>query len=545
MRCAVYARFSSDLQRDTSIDDQVNVCRRYAEAHGWSVVAQHADAAISGASLDRPGIQALLSTAAQQPCPFDVLLVDDSSRIARDLADAVRFMQRLRFYGVRVIYISQNIDSDHDQAETLIAVHGVVDSLYIRELSKKTKRGLAGQLERGYATGSITYGYRTVAIPDQTGKRDAHGHPTILGKRVEIEPDEARVIVQIYQWFADGLGVRRIVQRLNRTRIPGPRGQSWKAGAVRRLLANEKYTGKLIWGRGRFEREPGTRRRVRRELPHDQWHVQERPDLRIVPADLWGRVQERHASIRAALPTSGTRKLMRGRSAKLFSPYLFSGFLSCAECGGSITVLSRGKREARYGCLRAYKAGACSNRLTVRASIVDSRLLDGLRSELLKPATLRYITDTLTTELRRRLDQRPQLEAEAKTAREQVAERLARLVRAIEEGAPPYTVMAAIREREAELHQLDAQLEELSEPLDERISVMPTWVRQQVEDLAGLLAGAPERTKTEFQRLDLQVTLRAVRDEGRPFYRAMSACRLPCLSETLDFSGARTDRYRR
>src|SRR4051812_19968242 len=111
MRAACYARFSSDLQRQTSLDDQIATGRRYAEAQGWHFVERHVytDAAVSGASLDRPGIQALLAAARTRPLPFDVLLVDDSSRVSRDLSDAVRLLQELKFAGVRVVYISQNI----------------------------------------------------------------------------------------------------------------------------------------------------------------------------------------------------------------------------------------------------------------------------------------------------------------------------------------------------------------------------------------------------------------------------------------------------
>jgi DNA invertase Pin-like site-specific DNA recombinase len=101
-------------------------------AHEWTVLDAQVctDAALPGARLERPGIQPPLAAADRRPIPFDVLLVDDSSRVARDLADAVRFMQQLTFYGVRVIFISQ-------------------------------KRGLAGQLERGHATAAVIYGYRT------------------------------------------------------------------------------------------------------------------------------------------------------------------------------------------------------------------------------------------------------------------------------------------------------------------------------------------------------------------------------------------------
>jgi site-specific DNA recombinase len=84
MRSAIYARYSGDLQRDPSLEDQIAVARRYSTEHGWAVLKDHiyTDAAVSGPSINgRPGVQRLLATASQQPKPFDVLLVDDSSRI--------------------------------------------------------------------------------------------------------------------------------------------------------------------------------------------------------------------------------------------------------------------------------------------------------------------------------------------------------------------------------------------------------------------------------------------------------------------------------
>src|SRR6185503_3339657 len=126
MRCALYARYSSDLQRATSVEDQFRVAQTYAKQQGWTVdeTRLYSDAGISGSSIEgRPGLAALMAAAAQQPRPFDVLLVDDSSRVSRDLPDAIRTMQMLKFLGIRVIYISQNIDSASEQAETLVAVH--------------------------------------------------------------------------------------------------------------------------------------------------------------------------------------------------------------------------------------------------------------------------------------------------------------------------------------------------------------------------------------------------------------------------------------
>jgi site-specific DNA recombinase len=535
MRAAVYARFSSEMQRATSIDDQVAVAKAFAAARGWMLAENHVytDAAVSGSSLDRPGIQAMLAAAARRPLPFDVLLVDDSSRVARDLADAVRVMQQLRFLGVRVIYISQNIDSENEQAETLVAVHGVVDALYLREMAKKIKRGLAGQLERGFATGGTTFGYRTVPVADPSGKTDVNGYPLLAGKRVEIVADQARTVVQIFEWYASGLGAGRIVARLNAEGFRGARGARWKDGAVKRVLANEKYTGQLIWGKKAYERRPGTSQLVARQLPREQWRTLDRPDLRIVSADLWNRVQARRGAVRQALPAGADRTLMRGRDAALYSRHLFSGFMKCGTCGGAVVTVTGGYGSPRYGCLRSWRNGrdACSNRLTVRAKVADAQLLAGLRAEVLAPATVKYITDAVSAALNRRIDERPRLVAEAQAAREQAGQRLQRLIDAIESGVPASTLANAIAERQADLTRADALLTELADSGEHRLAVIPAWVRQQLEDVVAVLADTPERTKVEFQRLGMRVTMTStIADDGRPFYRADVVNSLPCLA---------------
>ena len=164
---------------------------------------------------------------------------------------------------------------------------------------------------------------------------------------------------------------------------------------------------------------------------------------------------------------------------------------------------------------------------------------------LVKPATVRYVSDALTAELQRRISDRPQLETETRTARERAVERLRRLVAAIEDGAPSHTLVAAIREREAEIERLGAQLAELAEPLDRRLAVLPRWIRQQLDDLVGLLADSPERAKAEFQRLQLAITLHVVRSQGVPFYRAEGRADLPWLAGTHDLSDAAVGLSRR
>jgi site-specific DNA recombinase len=541
MRAAAYARFSSDLQRETSVDDQIRTAREYADAREWHLDPAFifTDYGISGASIvGRPGLQALLAAAERRPVPFDVVLVDDSSRVARDLADAIRILQRLTFAGVRVVYISQNIDSANEQAETLIAVHGVVDSLYLREMAKKIKRGLIGQHARGFATGSITYGYLSVPVLDPSGKL-VDGHPAELGKRIEIRSDQADVIRRVYEWYANGVGIGRIVERLNAERTPAPRGvQFWRDGAVKRLLLNERYRGLQIWGQRTHDRRPGTREKVVRHLPRDQWRIAERPDLRIVDDELWERVQARQRVVRETWGIKDGRRLVYGKNAALHSRHLFSGFMRCAECGGSIVVVCGGHGTSRYGCLTSWRNGVavCSNRLTVRAPVADRVLLAGLQAELLKPETVRFVADELALALIRLIDERPRRRVALEQQRAAVRRKIDNLVAAIEGGTMSGTLLESLRAREHDLAQLAADLAELETDaaLTDRLAVMPTWVQEQLSDIAGLLSAAPERAKAEFARLRLRFTLKVEPGQsgggGRPFYRAIGEADLPCLT---------------
>src|SRR5215469_2536880 len=158
-RYVIYARYSSDLQSPDSIEDQKRKCREYANREGWQEVRSYEDAAISGVGMDRRAFQRLMADAASPIRDFDVLLVDDSSRLSRSLADVIALHQRLAHYGVRFISISQGIDTRREESEILIAVHGITDSLYVKELAKKTHRALEGKFLKGLSAGGRCYGY--------------------------------------------------------------------------------------------------------------------------------------------------------------------------------------------------------------------------------------------------------------------------------------------------------------------------------------------------------------------------------------------------
>jgi site-specific DNA recombinase len=476
-------------------------------------------------------VQRLLSAAAQQPKPFDVLLVDDSSRIARDIADAIRVMQTLKFLGIRVIYISQGIDSGAEQADALVAMHGLIDSLYLKELAKKVKRGLAGQMDRGFSTGARQYGYRKILVPDPSGRKDSGGRLIPLGTRIEVNPDQAKVITQIFEWAADGVGVTTITDRLNTQGIPGTAGTRWTRTPIFRMLKNERYLGRQIWGQQSVEHEPGTGRKIQRNNPRSEWKIEERPELRIISDELWDRVQKTRAEVREAVAPK--RNLARGKDARFHSTHLLTGFAKCHVCGGAMTSVSGGKGSPRLGCSRSWNQGrdSCPNRVSIRMKVAEPQILARLQSELLKPAAADYIVKSVEREIRKALTE-PKT-GKNSTQRQLDAERrkLQNLIGAIEGGSDaPAALLKAVAEREATIKRLEAELRKR----DERAPVttlpdIPAWVQEQLQDLVGLLKTDPARVKSEFRRLNLQLRFNPTEAEPRPYYIVKGQCDLSAL----------------
>jgi site-specific DNA recombinase len=536
MRCSVYARFSSDLQRDTSLDDQIAVAQRYAAERGWHLDPEHVyrDAGVSGASMEgRAGLEALLAGAGQQPRPFDIVLVDDTSRVARDIADAIRIMQRLTFWGIRVIYISQGIDSASEQADALVTVHGLIDSLYLKELAKKVSRGIRGQHARGYATGSKTFGYRTVPVIDPSGRKDERGYPARLGCRIQVDEEEAKTVRQVFEWAADGVGTYTIIARLNAGGWPAPRGAArWTQTTIRRVLSNERYRGLHIYGQSVFERVPGSKKAVSRRLPREQWQITERPDLRIISDELWERVQAVRAARRQASPAKGP--FVHGSDARLRSKHLFTGLARCGICGSPMTVVTGGKGSPRFGCRVSWRQGTCCcpNRLTIMAKVAEPQILRKLQAELLEPETLSYITE----QVRAALAAHAVVDGGGDAVRKQLAdERRKRdnLVGAIEEGGENLSVLlTALKGREANIRRLEADLARLEmgpPPID--LEDLPWWVERQLQDFHALLKDNPERVKAEFRRLNLHLQFIPVDYESdNAYYRVEGQCDLSALA---------------
>ena len=390
MRAVTYSRFSSDQQNPASAADQTAACRRYAQAQGWQVVGCYEDAALSGASAQRPGFQRLVQDA--KAGIFDVVVTEALDRLGRKLSDVAKLHDQLTFLGIRIHSVQQGVIT-----EMHIGLLGTMSQLFLSDLRAKTRRGLRAVAEDGRSAGGLSYGYRIV--PGEHGER---------GRRA-IDAAQAAVVVRIFEQYAAGLSPRRIAMALNAEGIPGPRGGAWTPSAIngnRRagtgIMNNEAYRGTLAWGKRHWVKDPETGRRLARQAAASEKVTQQRPELRIVDDALWEAAKARQAALDAkgdsvaadAAATNGARD-GQGQQRVFWSKqrprYLFSGLMACGECGGGFSKIS----VSHFGCSTARNKGptGCSNRLTVRRDVLEETVLGALRDRLMDPELFRVFVE--------------------------------------------------------------------------------------------------------------------------------------------------------
>lgn len=365
MRTVIYARFSSDNQNPLSTADQVALCRERADREGWTVVAVFEDDAISGnagmGEDQRPGMAAMLQLV--EAGGVDQVLTESTSRVARHLADATLIRERIEHAGARLFTLADGVVTP-----IIGFVKGFVDQQQRTDLAAAVKRGQRGAIRRGRAASGLAYGYRIANRIDERGRY-------VAGLR-EIDPEKAAIILRIFTEIDAGRSARSIAMDLNAEGVPASRGTHWLPSAILGhaktgfgILRNPIYIGKLVYGRTKTVVNPITRRKRMRPNTDETPIVGDAPELRIVPQDLWDRVQAR-------LAEAATDRPERQRRPK----HLLSGLGVCDVCGGPFVK----RTGENWGCARALNR-ACSNNRMISTRRYEQSVIDDLKAGLLAP----------------------------------------------------------------------------------------------------------------------------------------------------------------
>ncbi len=481
MRAVIYARFSSNNQRDASIEDQVRQCRQYIDRQGWTYLHAYTDRAISGARLLRAGYQKLLEDA--RASSYDVVVAEALDRLSRDQEHVAALFKQLSFAGVRIVTLAEG-----EINELPVGLKGTMNALFLKDLAQKTRRGLEGRVRQGRSGGGKAYGY------DVVKEYDAEGNPVPGGRR--INQAEAVVVRRIFEAFAAGHSPRAIARQLNNDNIPGPGGRPWsdttiRGHATRRtgILRNDLYAGKMVWNKQHYVKDPHTGRRLARPNPESEWIVKDVPHLRILDQDIWDRVQARLDAIRQSPAVRKARKTKFWLNRR--PKHLLTGLVRCGRCGGSFAAIG----SNYLACGVARRTGACDNRRSIPRPAIERLVLDALKHNLMQPDLVREFIGAFHEEVNK---QRRDTEAESELKRrqlEQLTQKLNGLIDAIADGLRTDGLLGRLRDLERQKADLEAQLDAAPPAAPRLHPNLAELYRRKVENLHEALADPAARTE--------------------------------------------------
>jgi site-specific DNA recombinase len=516
-RCALYGRFSTEKQSAISIEQQFRKCREYADRHGLHVLEEHlySDEAISGATAIRPGLQRLLEASRMTQRPFDVILVDDTSRLSRNLRDALKIFDDLKFYGVGAIFVSTGLDTRTEDAELRFQMAGMFDAKALKEMSLRTWRGVEHLALNGYHTGGRVFGYRHIRELHPTAV-DAYGDRVVVGVKLEVDPQQAATIKRIFERYASGHSLKRVARELNLDGVSSPQPQkgrvsrTWCPSSVRHILHNERYRGVVCWGMTKKVR-CSNGKRIYRKKPRSEWRIKEIPAQRIVSEELFEAVKKRIAMVNSLYHIEGVRPgLLRARAA--VSPHIFTGLLTCALCGGSVTIVSgsRGSRGPRYGCsLHSTRGdGVCTNNLLWPSQALENQLLKGLQDRVMHQDVVDYTLKRFEGELEKALqDKSADREVDRRVMRKLESE-IANLTRALADGYSQ-AVTGRLFDLELQLSGISSRVA-AAQPSALKMRMRDTrkFVLSRLRDLGALLNSEAQVARAEIAKHVGKITLR-------------------------------------
>ncbi len=347
MNAVIYARFSSDRQREESIEGQVRECNAYAEKNGIRVVTTYIDRAKSAAkdTDKRENFQKMIKDSAKHL--FDIVLVWKLDRFARSRYDSAHFKNILRKNGVKVVSATEAI-TDGPEGIILESMLEGMAEYYSAELAEKVRRGMKeNALKRRYNGGTIPFGYE------------------LEDRQLKPDPETAPVVLSVFQQYAEGKSLREIIDGLNQKGITTSRGSSFTYSSFKSMLKNRVYVGEFHYA--------------------DTIIPDGMPA--IVPQELFDRVQTRNKKNRHAPAMSKAKE-----------KYLLTTKLFCGKCG-TMMVGESGKSKTGavhhyYKCGKAKRSQGCDKK-AVKKDWIENIVVRYTVQMLQNEALLDWLTNRI------------------------------------------------------------------------------------------------------------------------------------------------------
>jgi site-specific DNA recombinase len=390
---ALYARVSTHQQeQEATIDSQIAAVAAFAQAQGYSLPKElyFLDEAVSGAKLDRPGLDRLRDLVTESV--FEVVLCLSPDRLARQYAHQWVLLNEFQRAGVQVVFVNQPPVENNPQSQLFFGIQGLFSEYERAMITERLRRGKLYRVRQGQLVNPVVpYGYRYVPVNEPGG-----GH-------WEIDPRRAPVVSQIYQWYTQDnhTTIGQIVERLNGLGDQAPPlAKCWQYSSVQAILKQSGYTGQAYYNRTRVCHDgvgrPKVQGRGKQRYPRQTLRPQAEWIPVTVPAiltqDVWQCAQERLAM---------KQKFSVRNSKKHF--YLLRSLLVCSVCGhtlvGRTSITGRLTYACHYGHIRSnpdIPAHVCTIAGATIEPIVWQAVCDLLRNPRLLADAWNNQTDSLS-----------------------------------------------------------------------------------------------------------------------------------------------------
>ena len=306
VRAVIYARFSSDNQRDESIDAQIRAISEYAKKNEIVIVGEYIDKARSAMTDNRPEFLRMILEASEQK--FDIVLVHKLDRFARNRQDSIGYRMQLKRHGVSLVSVLEYID-ESPESIILESVLEAMAEYYSKNLAREVQKGMKENALKGLHTGGKPpFGYD---VDPET-------------KKLVINEKEACAVRLIFDRFLEGYGYDKIMNELNvhgyRTKCGNPFGKNSLHGIVR----NEKYTGTYIFNRSAAKDVDGKRNNHKNKEDDEIIRLDDAVPA-IISKNIFEQVQRKIVARKNNKPSNKAKEV-----------YLLSGKIYCGECGYSM-----------------------------------------------------------------------------------------------------------------------------------------------------------------------------------------------------------------
>lgn len=357
----LYARYSSNNQREESIDAQLRAMREHCEKEGIDIIAEFTDEAISGKTDNRENFQNMISQLLKGHIQADFVLVHKFNRFARNKYDSALYKKKLKDIGIKVVSVSQKID-DTPEGELLEGFLETIDQYYSANLAVEVRKGLRENALKGKHTGGqVLFGYSV----------DDEGY--------YVPNENAKIVRRIFEEYVAGYPKAQICERLNKDGYRNQRGNKFNTRTLYDLLRNEKYIGNYVYSIDRTEtiRLDG----IIKDPPIDK--------------KLWMEAQR--------LCEEGST---RGRERNNKRNYLLTGKTFCSECGCTIcgggskrSSGGKGKMLCYYKCVgkTKYKNG-CTNG-SLNKDVFEEKVLETIMDVVMDKEQIKEIAKATFKEL--------------------------------------------------------------------------------------------------------------------------------------------------